>query len=73
MNSSQPKYISRANKTLKQYGINVDDECLPEILSRYARKLTGDISKVYAQYTVDSLDVVARTLSEFFIIRHKVT
>ena len=43
MNSTQPKYISRANKALKQYGIDVDDEALPEILSRYAQKLTGDL------------------------------
>ncbi|EMG2507847.1 hypothetical protein V4220_005123, partial [Klebsiella pneumoniae] len=73
MNSSQPKYISRATKTLKLYGIDVDDEGLPELLSRYAKKLTGDICKVYAQYTVDSLDVLARTLAEFFIIRYAVT
>lgn len=38
MNSSQPKYISRATKTLKLYGIDVDDEGLPELLSRYAKK-----------------------------------
>ena len=73
MNTIQPKYISRANKALKQYGIDVDDAALPEILARYAQKLTGDIYKVYAQDTIESLDMLARTLSEFFIIRYAVT
>lgn len=73
MHSSQPKYILRASKVLKQYGIDVENETLPEVLSLYAQKVNSDISRVYAHHSIENLDVLARTLAEFFVIRYAVT